>query len=78
VMRLKLINDILDLAKVDAGKMVFWKQHLKVKSSISSMLHLFENKIQEKNLKLIKEYDPSIPDDSRRSDLFASDCFKFS
>jgi signal transduction histidine kinase len=26
------------------------------------MLHLFETKIQEKNLKLIKEYDPSIPD----------------
>jgi PAS domain S-box-containing protein len=57
-----LINDILDLAKVDAGKMSFEKTPFKVKSSISSMLHLFETKIQEKNLKLIKEYDPSIPD----------------
>jgi signal transduction histidine kinase len=26
------------------------------------MLHLFETKIQEKNLKLIKEYDPNIPE----------------
>jgi signal transduction histidine kinase len=26
------------------------------------MLHLFEKKNTEKNLKLIKEYDPSIPD----------------
>ena len=57
-----LINDILDLAKVDAGKMTFEKIPFKLKSSISSMLHLFETKIQEKNLKLIKEYDPNIPE----------------
>jgi PAS domain S-box-containing protein len=56
-----LINDILDLAKVDAGKMTFEKIPFKLKSSIMSMLHLFETKIQEKNLKLITEYDPNIP-----------------
>lgn len=57
-----LINDILDLAKVDAGKMVFEQTPFKLKRSISSMLHLFEIKIQERNLKLIKEYDDRIPD----------------
>ncbi|MFV8337037.1 ATP-binding protein [Flavobacterium sp. RSP29] len=57
-----LINDILDLAKVDAGKMTFEKIPFKMKSSISAMLHLFETKIQEKNLKLITEYDSKIPD----------------
>ena len=57
-----LINDILDLAKVDAGKMTFEKTPFKLKSSISSMLHLFETKIQEKNLVLVKEYDDCIPD----------------
>ncbi|MBP6181865.1 PAS domain-containing hybrid sensor histidine kinase/response regulator [Flavobacterium sp.] len=57
-----LINDILDLAKVDAGKMTFEKTPFKMKSSISAMLHLFETKIQEKNLSLIKEYDSKIPD----------------
>jgi signal transduction histidine kinase/DNA-binding response OmpR family regulator len=57
-----LINDILDLAKVDAGKMVFEKIPFKLESSISSMIHLFETKIEEKNLKLVKEYDPKIPD----------------
>lgn len=56
-----LINDILDLAKVDAGKMIFEKTPFKMKSSISAMLHLFENKIQEKNLKLVTEYDSKIP-----------------
>ncbi|WP_082014102.1 PAS domain S-box protein [Flavobacterium sp. AED] len=56
-----LINDILDLAKVDAGKMTFEKTPFKMKDSILSMLHLFETKIQEKNLKLVKEYDSRIP-----------------
>jgi hypothetical protein len=42
------INDILDLAKVDSGKMTFEKIPFKLKNSISSMLHLFETKIQER------------------------------
>jgi PAS domain S-box-containing protein len=57
-----LINDILDLAKVDAGKMVFEKTPFKLSLSISTMLHLFETKIQEKNLELIVKYDPKIPE----------------
>ena len=57
-----LINDILDLAKVDSGKMTFEQIPFKMALSISAMLHLFEPKIQEKNLTLIKEYDPKIPD----------------
>ena len=57
-----LINDILDLAKVDAGKMSFEKTPFKMAASISSMLHLFETKIHEKNLELVKEYDSQIPD----------------
>ena len=57
-----LINDILDLAKVDAGKMLFEQIPFKVAASLSSMLHLFETKIQEKNLLLVKEYDKKIPE----------------
>jgi PAS domain S-box-containing protein len=56
-----LINDILDLAKVDAGKMTFEQIPFKMTLSISAMLHLFETKIQEKNLILVKEYDDKIP-----------------
>ncbi len=57
-----LINDILDLAKVDAGKMTFVQTPFKLGLSLSAMLHLFETKIQEKNLTLIKEYDSKIPE----------------
>jgi len=56
-----LINDILDLAKVDAGKMTFEKIPFNLALSISAMLHLFETKIQEKNLELVKDYDNRIP-----------------
>ena len=56
-----LINDILDLAKVDAGKMSFEQIPFKMESSILAMLHLFETKIQEKNLSLKIEYDHRIP-----------------
>ncbi len=56
------INDILDLAKVDAGKMTFKKLPFKLASSISAMMHLFERKIREKNLELVQEYDARIPE----------------
>lgn len=57
-----LINDILDLAKVDAGKMTFEKIPFKLALSIKAMLHLFETKIQEKNLSLTVNYDTNIPE----------------
>jgi len=57
-----LINDILDLAKVESGKMSFEKIPFKLEESISAMMHLFENKVQEKNLKLTKKFDARIPE----------------
>ena len=56
-----LINDILDLAKVDAGRMTFEQIPFKLAASVSAMVHLFETKIQEKNLELVMEYDERIP-----------------
>jgi PAS domain S-box-containing protein len=56
-----LINDILDLAKVDAGKMIFEQIPFKMAASITAMIHVFETKVQEKNLQLINRYDNNIP-----------------
>ena len=57
-----LINDILDLAKVDAGKMIFEQTPFNLLASVSDTLHLFKTKVQEKNLELIPEYDKNIPE----------------
>ena len=57
-----LINDILDLAKVDAGKMIFVNEPFKVSELLSGVVRLFETKVQESNLQLITEYDDRIPE----------------
>jgi signal transduction histidine kinase len=56
-----LINDILDIAKVDAGKMTFDHTPFKLSKSISTILHLFEQKMLEKNIALSHNYDQAIP-----------------
>jgi CheY-like chemotaxis protein len=56
-----LINDILDLAKVDAGKMTFEKHPIEIRKSISAILHSFDLKIKEKNLELAVEHDSTVP-----------------
>lgn len=56
-----LINDILDLAKVNAGRMKYDMQPFEIRSSIKSILFSFDFKIKEKNLKLLTEFDSKIP-----------------
>ncbi|MDD4970539.1 MAG: ATP-binding protein [Paludibacter sp.] len=56
-----LINDILDLAKVDAGKMTFEQTPFNIDLSVTAILHLLDTKIQEKNLELNLEFDSRIP-----------------
>ncbi|MDP1746523.1 MAG: response regulator [Bacteroidota bacterium] len=57
-----LINDILDLAKVEAGKMTFEYAPFNLSNSISEILQLFETKIKEAGLQLAFKVDPTIPE----------------
>jgi two-component system CheB/CheR fusion protein len=56
-----LINDILDLAKVDAGKMTFSKKPFSLEELILDIFCLFEPKCLEKVVEFTKTYDASIP-----------------
>ncbi|MDP1841967.1 MAG: CheR family methyltransferase, partial [Sediminibacterium sp.] len=56
-----IINDILDLAKVDAGRLTFEKKPFEIRKSIKSLFYSFDLKIKEKNLVLVEEYDNKIP-----------------
>ena len=56
-----LINDILDLAKVDAGKMQFEQIPFNMELSITELLQIFTPRIREKNLEFTFNFDDTIP-----------------
>ncbi len=56
-----LINDILDLAKVKAGKLIFENLPFNLENSVETMLQIFSSEIQKKNLILDKKFDSKIP-----------------
>jgi PAS domain S-box-containing protein len=56
-----LIDDILDLAKVDAGKMTFEKITFDLADCIHKIALLFELKLKEKKLKFNLNLDGTIP-----------------
>lgn len=58
---LSLINDILDIAKVDAGKMEFVNEPFNVKELLHSIILLFKTKAEEKELQLTELTDNRIP-----------------
>ena len=56
-----LINDILDLAKADSGKMIFQQAPFNLSALLTGVLQLFEVKASEKNIVLQKKFDKKIP-----------------
>lgn len=59
---LALINDILDLSKIEAGKMSIDKKACNPHSLFSELGQIFMMKMREKNLVFILDIDPKIPD----------------
>ena len=57
---LNLINDILDLSKVEAGKMTIHPELVQVKSVLGSLTQSFEPIAQQKKLKLLIDVSPNV------------------
>jgi two-component system, NarL family, sensor histidine kinase EvgS len=59
---LALINDILDLSKIEAGKMRIEKKDCNPHNLFSELGQIFMMNIREKNLDFILDIDPRIPE----------------
>jgi two-component system sensor histidine kinase EvgS len=59
---LVLINDILDISKIEAGKFELDKHPCNLTELFHSLADIFKLKIAEKNIQLDVEIDPNIPD----------------
>ena len=58
---LTIINDILDFSKMESGKMEIVEADYDVKSLVQDVYHIFSGKVEEKNLRLEIEIDPTMP-----------------
>jgi PAS domain S-box-containing protein len=59
---LTIINDILDISKIEAGMMTFEEYTFSVKEIFKSLNVMLMGKAKEKNLELIFSYDDNVPD----------------
>lgn len=58
---LALINDILDLSKIEAGKLQLHYEPVNIRTIINEIEHIFQQKARENNRKLEVDVDPKIP-----------------
>jgi signal transduction histidine kinase/CheY-like chemotaxis protein/ligand-binding sensor domain-containing protein len=58
---LTLINDILDLSKIEAGKLELQYESVSVRNLVAEIQQLFSLKAAEKHLLLTAEVDPKLP-----------------
>ena len=59
---LTIINDILDLSKIEAGMLKIEKKPFSIRNLLHSIKGMFYNKSAEKNIILSAEIDESVPD----------------
>ncbi len=58
---LTLINDILDLSKIEAGKLELNVEPVDPKSFVNDIKNIFSMRIADKNLEFYTEIDPELP-----------------
>lgn len=59
---LTIIDDLLDMSKIEAGMMIFEENHFSVKEAFKSLNILLIGKAKEKNIELVFSCDNSVPD----------------
>jgi len=59
---LTIINDILDYSRIDAGKMTLENQAFNLRLCIEDVLDLLAAQASEKDLELIYQFDPQVPE----------------
>ena len=57
---LDLINNVLDIAKIDSGKMKLSFEQISVPDTINEILNLFKEKSEENNIILKTKFDPEL------------------
>lgn len=59
---LGVINDILDISKIEAGKFKIVRAKTNIRNLVQSVVDLLKFKADEKNLKLLLKIDDTVPD----------------
>ena len=59
---LSIINDILDMSKIDAGKMLMEQIPFNLNETIEQSIHILGDRAVEKGLVLVRVFDERIPD----------------
>ncbi|MBI3706930.1 MAG: HAMP domain-containing histidine kinase [Proteobacteria bacterium] len=58
---LDIINDILDLARIEAGKAEFHERSLPLIETVEQVLNLTGEQIEQASLSLVRDIDPDLP-----------------
>ncbi len=58
---LQLINDILDMSKIESGRMELSLEHVDIREIIESVASSFEPALEEKQLTLVYDFAPDLP-----------------
>ena len=60
---LRLIDDILDLSRIESGRMTIQPRPCSVERLVRETMKPFESKAEQKGLQIVSRFDPELPDE---------------